>query len=215
MHMPDHFAVSNVESLHHIIHSFPLATLVASTSAGPLVDHVPLHFLKQHGSSGLLCGHIARGNPLCTNGDLHHEALIIFHGPNAYISPHWYLSKAQNGMVVPTWNYVVVHVRGRLKLIEDPAWLHNHFELLVTQLEAGFDSPWRVQDVPHGFIDILSKAVIGIEIEITKLQGKWKCSQNQSAENQWGVVQGLRQQNTAGSLEMAMLMEAMYSSQAM
>ncbi len=206
MYIPKHFAQPDREALCEIIRTYPLATLVTHTADGFSANHLPMHLTAGEHSAGILSGHVARANPLWTELHAAKEVLAIFHGPHAYISPSWYPEKAKSGMVVPTWNYVVVHVRGKLKVIDDAAWLHRHLQLLTAQQEASFASPWRVQDAPASFIEKLAHAIVGIELEITSLTGKWKASQNQSVENQLGAVQGLQDSDTTERHQMASIM---------
>lgn len=171
--------------------SYPLATLVFSAADTMDANHLPLQFSQHAGTAGRLSGHVARANPLCAADMDGKQVLVIFHGPQAYISPAWYATKARTGKVVPTWNYVVVHAHGTLKLIDDADWLRTHLASLTAEHEAGFATPWQLTDAPTAFIDQLLQAVVGIEIEITRLSGKCKASQNQPLENQRGVIQGL------------------------
>lgn len=191
MYNPKHFSETDHDALQAIMRSYPLATLVVAAADSMDANHLPLHF-SQHGDTpGRLSGHVARANPLCAQSMDGKEVLVIFHGPQAYISPGWYATKARTGMVVPTWNYVVVHAHGTLKLIDDAGWLRAHLASLTAEHEAGFASPWQLADAPTAFIDQLLQAVVGIEIEIKRLTGKCKASQNQTLENQLGVIQGL------------------------
>jgi transcriptional regulator len=191
MYTPRHFSETDHDALRSIMRGYPLATLFFASADTMDANHLPLHF-NQHGDTlGRLSGHIARANPLCAEIMHGKEVLVVFHGPQAYISPSWYATKARTGMVVPTWNYVVVHAHGTLKLIDDAGWLRTHLTSLTAEHEAGFVTPWQLTDAPTAFIDKLLQAVVGIEIEIKHLTGKCKASQNQPVENQLGVIQGL------------------------
>jgi transcriptional regulator len=141
---------------------------------------------------GTLQGHVARANPLWQDFDKNVEVLVIFQGPDAYISPSWYATKKETGKAVPTWNYAVAHAYGTLRIIDDASWLRAQIETLTTHNEAPLPHPWAVTDAPGDYIEKMIAAVVGIEIEITRLNGKWKVSQNQPAENQAGVVEALR-----------------------
>jgi transcriptional regulator len=132
------------------------------------------------------------------------DALAIFHGPDTYISPSWYATKQQAGKVVPTWNYTVVHAYGRLRIIDDAVWVRAQLEALTAQNEAGLPHPWAVSDAPEDFTDKLIGAVVGIEMVITRLSGKWKVSQNQPLQNQHSVIQGL---TASGQTAMAELVK--------
>ncbi|WP_292783961.1 FMN-binding negative transcriptional regulator [Methylophilus sp. UBA6697] len=187
MYTPKHFSAPGEQALLDLIRTYPFATLVTTAASGLEVNHLPLYLEDK----GILSGHVARANPLWQGTHGLNEVMAIFHGPHAYVTPAWYPTKAQTGMVVPTWNYVVVHARGKLRVIEDANCLRAHLTALTAQQEAAFEQPWQLEDAPAGFIDKLMQAVVGIEIEITELTGKWKLSQNQSPENQVGVLQGL------------------------
>ena len=131
--------------------------------------------------------------------------LAIFRGPQAYVTPSWYETKRADGKAVPTWNYVVVHARGRLRVIDDPAWLRGQLETLVAEHEAGFAEPWQIADAPPDYIDKMLAAIVGIEIVIGEITGKWKISQNQPGVNRAGVVAGLRGQGSDDALAIAEL----------
>lgn len=207
MYIPKQFDEPRVDVLHQLIRSRPFATLVTLSSSGLNANHIPLHLSEQPGPFGTLRGHVARANPIWNDIAKDVEALAIFHGPNAYVTPSWYPTKAETGKVVPTWNYVVAHAYGMLRVIDDAAWLHAHLELLTAHNEAAFAEPWRLADAPSDFIEKLIGAVVGIEIVITRLSGKWKTSQNQPAENQAGVIHGLHASGSVEALEMAALIE--------
>jgi transcriptional regulator len=144
---------------------------------------------------------VARANPVWREAAPGAEVLAIFHGPEAYITPSWYPTKADGGKAVPTWNYAVVHARGTLRIIDDVAWLRASLEALTAENEAAFAEPWRLADAPADYIDTMLRAVVGIEITITRLEGKWKVSQNQPTQNRAGVATGLR---TGGAEAQAM-----------
>jgi transcriptional regulator len=204
MYLPKHFAETRGEVLQALMRAQPFATLVTQDGAGLQADHLPLHFAVGIGPHGALQGHVARANPLWRQA-ADSEVLAIFHGPQAYVTPSWYETKRADGKAVPTWNYVVVHARGRLRVIDDPAWLRRQLESLVAEHEAGFAEPWQIADAPSDYIDKMLAAIVGIEIVISDLTGKWKTSQNQPEINRAGVVVGLREQGTDNSLQMAEL----------
>ncbi|GAB4436905.1 MAG: FMN-binding negative transcriptional regulator [Rhodocyclaceae bacterium] len=207
MYIPTHFAEPRVDVLHRLIRARPLATLVTLSSGGLDANHIPLHLSERPGPLGTLRGHVARANPVWNDIAPDVEALAIFHGPDTYVSPSWYPTKAETGRVVPTWNYVVVHACGRLRVVDDAAWLRAHLGALTAHNEAAFTEPWHIEDAPSDFTDKLIGAIVGIEIVITRLSGKWKASQNQTAGNRAGVVRGLRACAAAHALEMAALIE--------
>ena len=204
MYLPGHFAETRGEVLHALLREHPFATLVTQSDKGLNADHLPLHLATEVASCGALQGHVARANPLWRHA-AETEVLAIFHGAQAYVTPSWYATKRADGKAVPTWNYVVVHARGRLRAIDDPVWLRRQLETLVAQHEAGFAEPWHIADAPPDYIDTMLGAIVGIEIVISELTGKWKTSQNQPAVNRAGVVAGLRRQGSDDSLRMAEL----------
>lgn len=203
MYCPAHFNQPDIAALHALMRARPLATLVTHGPDGLDANHVPLLLASDPAPLGALRGHVARANPLWREK----AVLAIFHGADAYVTPAWYPSKAEHGRAVPTWNYAVVHAHGRLTAIDDAHWLRAHLEALTAQQEAAFVAPWAVSDAPHAFIDQLIGAVVGIEIAITRLEGKWKASQNQPPRNRAGVAAGLRQAGGAQVLDMAALVE--------
>jgi transcriptional regulator len=192
MYLPAHFEETRTEVLHAAIGAHPLATLITQDAAGALQAN-PVPLLVEPGAQpyGTLRGHVARANPVWreTRADL--DALVVFQGAQSYVSPGWYPSKAEHGKVVPTWNYIVVQARGRLRAIEDAAWLRAFVTRLTNRFEARLPKPWQVGDAPPDYIDTMLRAIIGIEIEVTSLVGKWKVSQNRSAADRAGVAAGL------------------------
>jgi transcriptional regulator len=205
VHIPHHFNETRREVLERAIEGHPLATLVTVGRRGIDANHLPLEFDARVGASGALRGHVSRNNPVWRDTDPAHEALAIFQGPQAYISPAWYPSKEEHGRVVPTWNYVVIHARGRLRFVEDAEWLRAHVTRLTDRIEGQGLGAWHVSDAPADFIDGLLRGIVGFEMEITSLVGKWKTSQNRTADDRAGVVRGLRAQ---GNGAMAALVES-------
>jgi transcriptional regulator len=204
MYLPSHFAETRIEPLHAAIRAQPLGLLI--TLAGSGLQANPIPFLVDAGPTplGTLRGHVARANPLWRDALADTEALIVFQGPQAYISPSMYPSKAATGKVVPTWNYVTVQARGRLRAIDDAAWVRGIVERLTQTHEAARPVPWAVSDAPGDYIETMLRAIVGIEIELTALQGKWKVSQNRDAADRQGVVYGLEQQARAQDDALAM-----------
>lgn len=203
MYTPKHFDQADTATLHALMRAQPLATLITLASSGLDANHVPLHLSAELGPLGTLRGHVARGNPLWKEPTPEQEVLAVFHGVQAYVSPNWYPSKAENGKVVPTWNYAVVHAHGTLKVVQDARWLRAHLDALTAHHEASQAPPWQPSDAPADYLEKMMGGVIGIEIEITRLSGKFKLSQNQTAPNQTGVIQGLRATGLASNLAMA------------
>lgn len=194
MYLPAHFAETRTDVLHQLIASHPLGTLVTLGPGGLDANHIPFEIAADaaDGSLGTLRAHVARANPLWREhrGDV--EALVIFQGAQAYITPTWYTeTKPATGKVVPTWNYCVVHAHGPLRVIDDRDWLRGQIDRLVRRQEATQPTAWHVSDAPADFIEKQLAAIIGIEIPITRLTGKWKVSQNRPAVDRAGVVAGL------------------------
>lgn len=189
MYQPAHFEQADPASLQALMREHPLALLTRVAADGSLcADPVPLLYDAQ---ASRLRGHVARANPLWHESD-GQPVLAIFQGPQAYVSPSWYATKREHGKVVPTWNYTIVQAHGRLRAIDDAAWLRSFLEELTLSREGSRAQPWAVQDAPADFIDQTIKAIVGIEIEVQRLEGKWKLSQNRSAADREGVVAGLR-----------------------
>lgn len=207
MYLPKHFAEPRVEVMHELMRAHPLATLVTLSSDGLDANHIPLQLVAGHSPFGTLQGHVARANPAWRDFDTDTEVLAIFQGPEGYISPSWYATKKETGKAVPTWNYAVVHARGALRVIDDASWVRAQIEALTTRNEAQLPHPWAVSDAPADYVEKLIAAVVGIEIVITRLTGKWKTSQNQPAENQAGVIAALRSHGHDNSTAMADLIE--------
>jgi len=190
VYQPPSFREPRTEVVHDLIEAFPLATLVTAGPDGPFATHLPMVLDRNAGPLGTLRGHVARANP-------HHAlagagtALAIFTGPDAYVSPSHYPSKAAHGRVVPTWNYVAVHAYGPLRFVDDAAFVLRVVHDLTQRFEAGRENPWAVDDAPRDYVDALARAVIGVELPIARLEGKWKMSQNRNARDAAGVAEGL------------------------
>jgi transcriptional regulator len=195
MYLPAHFEESRVDVLHGLIHAHPLGALVTLTAAGLNANHIPFEVDPEPGPFGTLRGHVARANPVWREVSRETEALVIFQGPGTYVSPAWYPTKQETGRVVPTWNYAVVHAHGPLRVIDDKAWLRDFVTKLTNRHEsARTEPPWQVTDAPADYIDTMLGAIVGLEIPITRIVGKWKMSQNRPAQDRAGVVDGLSRQ---------------------
>ena len=202
MYNPKHFEETRVAVMHDLVRAHPLAALVTQTAQGLVCDHIPL-LLRPDGSPfGTLVGHVARANPVWRDFDPARGVLAIFQGPATYITPAWYPTKTETGKVVPTWNYAVVHAQGTMRAIEDRVWLRGLVEALTARMESPRPQPWGLGDAPADYIETMLGAIVGIEIAVTNLQGKWKASQNQPARNQAGVIAGLEE---SGATAMAQL----------
>ena len=196
MYLPAHFAESRPEVLRAFVAAHPYGLLVTQNRAGGIDANGMPFFLDDAGDGGLgvLRGHVARANPLWSSARDDVDALVVFQGPQGYVSPAWYASKAVHGKVVPTWNYAMVQGRGRLRAVEDRAWLHAFVSRLTDAHESGRPAPWAVTDAPADYIESMLGAIVGIEIVLTSLVGKWKVSQNRPADDRAGVAEGLRRE---------------------
>lgn len=208
MYTPRHFEETRPDVMHALMRRHPLATLVTLTTDGLDANHIPLQLVAGPTPQGTLAGHIARANPMLENLVRGVDLLAIFQGPQAYISPSWYATKAEHGKVVPTWNYAVVHAHGKLIVRDEPEWVRAQIESLTAQMETGMAQPWGLADAPAEFIDKLVGAVVGIEIPITRLAGKWKVSQNQPAANRHSVSEALLTDAAPTAAAMANLIQA-------
>lgn len=195
MYAPRHFEETRREVLHELVRSHPFGLLVTQDAHGELAANA-LPFLLEHDAAGraVLRGHVARANPLWQAARRDVASLVVFQGPQAYVSPGWYATKAEHGKVVPTWNYVMVQARGRLQVHEDAPWLLSLVTRLTQRHESTLPQPWAVADAPADFVDGLLRAIVGIEIPVDALVGKWKVSQNRSSADREGVAAGLRAQ---------------------
>jgi transcriptional regulator len=189
MYTPPAFAETRIEALHEAIRAHGLATLVTHAADGMIATHLPLMLDATRGRFGTLIGHLARANPQAHRAT--GEALVIFQGPDGYITPSYYPTKRENAKVVPTWNYAAVHAYGPLRIIDDKAELLAIVTRLTNAHEQPRAQPWAVSDAPEDFIDGMLRAIVGIEVPITRLEGKWKMSQNRPAVDRAGVVSGL------------------------
>lgn len=199
MHQPRSFKMKDTQAMYEIINKHPLATIISCTEEGPVANHLPLILIERN-KKAYLQGHAIKNNDLGKNPSV----LSVFQGPDAYISPSWYPSKKIEGKEVPTWNYVVVHVRGQLKFYNDESWLLTHLKKLSEVNESSFENPWHLSDAPQDYIQRMLSAIVGIEIEIKSMHGKIKMSQNHPLENRQGVIQGLTQ---IGRQDVARLVE--------
>ena len=190
MYLPRHFAEDDVAEMHALMRANPLATLVTHGPDGLDANHIPL-LLADAEPHGKLQGHVARTNSLWQPGRVTGEVLVVFQGDESYISPSGYATKAEHGKVVPTWNYVAVHAYGELKVIDDADWILAQVSALTATHEAALAQPWAVTDAPADYIDRMLGAIVGIELTLTRLLGKWKVSQNQPAANRASLIAAL------------------------
>lgn len=211
MYEPPLFKEERREVLHQLISNHPFAMLVSQADGELNADHLPLILHTEPDGTDKLTGHITIANPLLNaaeenqNKNIDFNVLAAFQGAQTYITPSWYPSKQEHGKVVPTWNYVVVHARGTLRLIRDSDWLIDHLTRLTGLLEYQQNQPWSVSDAPDEFLARQMKGIVGIEITVESLNGKWKTSQNKTAMDRRGVVNGLRGETNPTNAEMARL----------
>lgn len=192
MYRVEAFREERIDVLHTLIRAHPLAVLVTVSSGSPEANHIPLLIDPLPSPQGTLRGHVARANPLWKQQH-DGEALAVFQGPQVYVTPSWYPEKRETGKVVPTWNYVVVHVRGPLIIHDDRDWLRDLVSRLTDQQEAVMPQPWAVSDAPADYLERMLGAIVGIEIPIRQIEGKWKTSQNRNDRDRSGVADGLAQ----------------------
>lgn len=203
MYLPSAFRQDDLAALHAQMQASPFALLTSAGAAGVQASHLPLLLAPGEGEFGTLYGHFARANPHWRDLQDGAEALAVFSGPDAYISPSWYAAKAEHGKVVPTWNYVAVHARGPVELIEDPERLLQIVSRLSDQHESRRPQPWAVSDAPREYLDAMLRAIVGFALPIRLLEGKWKLGQNRSAADQQGVRDGLASSTSPRDRELA------------
>jgi transcriptional regulator len=208
MYEPSHFKVEDREALFAVMRAHPLATLVTAGEGGLIANPVPFVLHADEGEQGVLRAHLARPNPQWQAIAAGAQTLVIFTGVERYVTPAWYASKREHGKVVPTWNYVTVQVRGLARAIEDAAWLRTQLESLTRQQEAPRAEPWSVSDAPEPFVAAQMRGIVGIEIEIASLVGKFKLSQNRQEADKRGVFNGLSADPESESQAMAQLVAA-------
>jgi transcriptional regulator len=191
MYVPAHFEENRPEVLHQLIVDQPFATLVTTGPNGLDANHLPFEFAAGEGPLGTLRAHVARANPVWQEVAENPDTLVIFQGPAAYISPNWYPSKHDTHRQVPTYNYMVVHAHGRIVVHEEEAFLRGLVARLTRTMEANEPKPWKMGDAPADYISQMLGAIVGIEIEVTRLVGKWKLGQNKEARDRRGAAEGL------------------------
>lgn len=210
MYVPPAFAESDPRVMLDFVEAHPLGALVTASPDGLFATHLPFvvdRSAEAAGGLATLRGHVARANPHAARAQATAEGLVIFTGPNAYVSPALYASKARHGKVVPTWNYVAVHAYGAVRFVDDAEFVLRNVEALTARHESARPLPWAVGDAPAEFVRQMMKATVGVEIVIARLEGKWKLSQNRSAEDVHGVVAGLGASADPGERAVAELVE--------
>lgn len=191
VYLPTHFEETRPAVISEVIRTSPLATLVTFQHGAPCADHIPLLLDPERGPHGTLIGHVARNNTLWHDHDPDVETLAIFQAADAYISPNWYPTKAETHEVVPTWNYVVVHAGGPLVIHDDEKWVRGVVGKLTKAMEQSEPVPWKMADAPQAYLREMLGNIVGIEIPVVKLTGKWKASQNRTPQDRDGAIAGL------------------------
>ena len=205
MFVPPHFEETRAEVLAALIRDHPLGTLVTLGAEGLNANHLPFLLDPDPAPRGTLIGHVSRANPAWRDFDREVQALVVFQGADSYITPSWYPTKQQTGKVVPTWNYAVVHAYGHLRIVEDASRLRAIVERLTAEHEVSRPKPWQVSDAPPEYVEQMLRGIVGIEIEISRLVGKWKTSQNRDRADRDGVAAGLRETGEPNAEAMAEL----------
>lgn len=203
MYLPKLFEEKRTEVLQSFVRENAFGALVVVTPNGLDANHVPFELHPEEGPLGTLHCHVSRANPVWRDFSPDVEALAIFQGPNTYITPNWYPSKQETGKDVPTWNYIVVHARGLLRVVDDPKYVRAHLEKLVAKNEAGRPHPWQISDAPEDYVNKQLSLIVGLEMPITSLVGKWKLGQNRQLRDRHGMLQGLLEANTPATAAVA------------
>ena len=192
MYQPPHFREDRRAVQHALIRAHPLGLLITAGPDGLQANPIPFLVDSKASDNGTLLAHLARANPQLQELARVEECLVVFQGPQQYITPSWYATKHESGKVVPTWNYITVHAWGRPRVIDDVNWLRQQVGALTASQERARPAPWAVDDAPADFISAQLKAIVGLDIPIARIEGKWKVSQNRPAADRAGVVAGLR-----------------------
>ncbi|QQE09816.1 FMN-binding negative transcriptional regulator [Cupriavidus sp. ISTL7] len=204
MYIPSHFEVQDVEALHRLIREHPFGMLVTHGTNGLDANHLPFEVDLSAGTNGTLRAHVARANPVWQHAGNGDEVMVVFRAEDGYITPTWYPSKHESHKQVPTWNYRVVHAHGRIAIRDEERYVRGVVARLTRAHEASQPAPWKMTDAPADYIDTMLKAIVGIEIDITRLIGKFKLSQNRELRDKLGAAEALKQQGDA-ALGQAML----------
>lgn len=207
MYVPDQFKIATLSETLDVMRANPFAALVSADAEGLIGSHLPT-VVKQDGDNVVIECHLARGNPHWRRLAGAGEVMMIFSGPDAYIRPGWYPSKAEHGKQVPTWNYAIVHAYGRADIIEDGAWLLRHVDEISRQQESPYEMPWSTGDAPPGFIAALTRGIVGLRVSVTRFDAKAKMGQNRDARDALGAVVGLEQRGEGADAAVAAMMRA-------
>ena len=200
MYQPPHFREDSLEVQHDLIRARPLGVLVNAGPGGLVANHIPFTLYPTEGQFGALRCHVSRANQQWRELQSVEECLAVFHGPQAYITPSWYATKRETGKVVPTWNYATVHAWGRPVVTDDSTWLRRQINDLTEVNEGRLPLQWHVDDAPADFLASQIKGIVGIEFAITRIEGKWKMSQNRPEADRVGVAEGLAAQGGEGAI---------------
>ena len=203
MYLPPYFEEKRPEVLHRLMTDNPLAALVTHGAKGLDANHVPFEFDTSMGDHGILRAHVARANPICKEIDSGSDVMVIFQGASGYISPSFYPGKQETHRQVPTFNYLIVHAHGRITIRDDESFVRGVVARLTRKMEAGETAPWKMGDAPPDFIQTMLQAIVGIEIEVTRLVGKAKLSQDETAADRIGAINGVRQRETNAATALA------------
>ncbi|MGL6556215.1 FMN-binding negative transcriptional regulator [Aeromonas dhakensis] len=201
MYLPPHFAVTDPEVLHQLIRAYPLGALITHGEGGLDANHLPFELDAGEGDHGVLHAHVARNNPLWQEVKDGDEVLVIFRAADGYISPNWYPGKQVHHQQVPTWNYSVVHAHGRIQIRDDARFVRRLLANLTRTHEAAEPTPWKMADAPRDYLEAMVQAVVGIEIEITGLVGKFKLGQNKEAADRLGAANALQDRGQSALAE--------------
>lgn len=207
MYVPEHFKLGDVGEQHALMRAYPFAALITTSEAGFEVTHLPT-VLKSEGALGVVECHVSRANPHWKEIGKSGRGLLIYTGPEAYITPAWYPSKHAHGKVVPTWNYAVVHAHGSAEIVDEREWLVRHVSELTDQQETGAAVPWATSDAPGNYVEMLSRGIVGMRFTIDRIEGKAKMSQNRELPDRAGVVAGLKSRGTEADAKVADLVAA-------
>lgn len=206
MHIPSKFKQNDEKQLKSMMREYPFATLITHSESGIEATHLPVIITNTQGKD-IVQAHIAKANNIWQSTKEGADVLLIFNGPNCYISPNYYPTKKESGKAVPTWNYVAVHVRGKIAFIHDEQWIYNMIDALTTEHEYEQETPWSMSDAPQSYIKKMLPAIVGIEITIDSMEGQWKLSQNQPEINKTGILQGLAKKDNNHESKIKKLIE--------
>jgi transcriptional regulator len=207
MYQPSAFREDRLDVQHGLIRAHPLGLLITAGPAGLLANPFPFLLDAAGTEKGTLRLHIARANPQWKELAAIEECLVVFQGPQDYVTPSWYATKRETGKVVPTWKYATVHVWGRPRVMNDDSWLRRQIEDLTASREGSREAPWKVDDAPADFVAMQMRAIVGVEIPIGRIEGKWKMSQNRPEADRDGVIEGFRAMGEAGEEIAALVAE--------